>query len=131
MTGRIKHRSFTLVEVCAALAILAAAITATMYVLSGSAWRLQRAERFRNENQQLANAVEFFLLHPPGRDIEQKFFSYPGLRAECHYEEAELPEGMELEIDSHRLVKMVVELYDDHGSVINKISLDRIVGVEK
>lgn len=60
------RRNFTLLEVCAALMILAGAVTVTMYVLSGSAWRLQRAERFRTENHRLANAVEFFMLYPPG-----------------------------------------------------------------
>lgn len=130
MNRRTEH-AFTLIEVCAALAIIAAAVTVTMYVMSGSAWRLQRAERFRNENQQLANAVEFFLLHPPGRDIEQKYFPYEGIRAECRYEEVELPEGMETEIDSQRLVKMIVELYDEQGTLINQVSLDRIVGVER
>ena len=129
MNRRTEH-AFTLIEVCAALAILAAAVTVTMYVMSGSAWRLQRAERFRNDNQQLANAVEFFLLHPPGRDIERKYFPYEGIRAECRYEEVELPEGMETEIDSQRLVKMVVELYDEQGTIINRVALDRIVKVE-
>ena len=130
MNRRTEH-AFTLIEICAALAILAAAVTVTMYVMSGSAWRLQRAERFRNDNQQLANAVEFFLLYPPGRDIEQKYFPYEGIRAECRYEEVELPENMEAEIDSRRLMKMIVELYNEQGTITNEVSLDRIVEVER
>ena len=126
---KIERRNFTLLEVCAALMILAGAVTVTMYVLSGSAWRLQRAERFRTENHRLTNAVEFFLLYPPGRDIEQKFFPYRDMRVQCRYEEAELPEGMEIEIGKQRLEKMTVELFDEQGKTVTQISLDRIVEV--
>ena len=108
-----------MLEVCAALMILAGAVTVTMYVLSGSAWRLQRAERFRTENHRLANAVEFFLLYPPGRDIEQKFFPYRDMRVQCRYEEVE------------RLEKMTVELFDEQGKTVTQVSLDRIVEVSQ
>ena len=123
------RRNFTLLEVCAALMILAGAVTVTMYVLSGSAWRLQRAERFRTENHRLANAVEFFILYPPGRDIEQKFFPYQDMRVQCRYEEVTLPEGMEVEIGNLRLERMIVELFDEHGEIVNQVSLDRILEV--
>lgn len=123
------RRNFTLLEVCAALMILAGAVTVTMYVLSGSAWRLQRAERFRTENHRLANAVEFFMLYPPGRDIEQKFFPYQDMRVQCRYEEVTLPEGMEVEIGNLRLERMIVELFDEHGEIVNQVSLDRILEV--
>lgn len=124
---RIRRCSFTLLEVCAALMILAGAITVTMYVLSGSAWRIQRAERFRTENHRLANAVEFFMLYPPERDIEQKFFPYPDMRAICSYEDADLPDGMEKIIDSMQLKKMTVELLDQQGKSLASVSMDRIV----
>ena len=123
------RRNFTLLEVCAALMILAGAVTVTMYVLSGSAWRLQRAERFRTENHRLANAVEFFMLYPPGRDIEQKFFPYQDMRVQCRYEEVTLPERMEVEIGNLRLERMIVELFDEHGEIVNQVSLDRILEV--
>ena len=123
------RRNFTLLEVCAALMILAGAVTVTMYVLSGSAWRLQRAERFRTENHRLANAVEFFMLYPPGRDIEQKSFPYQDMRVQCRYEEVTLPEGMEVEIGNLRLERMIVELFDEHGEIVNQVSLDRILEV--
>lgn len=128
---KTERRNFTLLEVCAALMILAGAVTVTMYVLSGSAWRLQRAERFRTENHRLANAVEFFLLYPPGRDIEQKFFPYRDMRVQCRYEEVELPEGMEIEIGSQRLEKMTVELFDEQGKTVTQVGLDRIVEVSQ
>ena len=124
---RIRRCSFTLLEVCAALMILAGAITVTMYVLSGSAWRIQRAERFRTENHRLANAVEFFMLYPPERDIEQKFFPYPDMRAICSYEDADLPDGMEKIIDNMQLKKMTMELVDQQGKNIISVSMDRIV----
>ena len=118
-----------MLEVCAALMILAGAVTVTMYVLSGSAWRLQRAERFRTENHRLANAVEFFLLYPSGRDIEQKFFPYRDMRVQCRYEEADLPEGMEGKISNQRLEKMTVEVFDERGKTVMQVSQNRIVEV--
>ena len=90
MAKRTKY--FTLLEVLIALAIIAGAVSATMYVLTASARRVQRAERFRIESHRLANAVEFFLLYPPGTAMEEKFFPYPNLNVECTYAEPELPD---------------------------------------
>ncbi len=122
---------FTLMEVVVALFILAGAVTATMYLLSGSARRTRQAESFRNEAQMLANAIEFFMLYPPNASIDQKFFPYEGMNVKCSYDVPELPEEFEAEIDNRKLVRMTVEITDDHGKFIEKIAIDRIVEAEK
>lgn len=129
MAKRTKY--FTLLEVLAALAILAGAVTATMYAMTASARRVQRAERFRQESQRLANATEFFLLYPPGTSMEQKFFPYDGMRAECVYEDPELPDEVEREISGRRLVTMTVEIIDDNNQTVSKIDIDRVVEADR
>ncbi len=129
MAKRIKF--FTLLEVLAALVILAGAITATMYAMTASAKRVQRAERFRMESHRLANAVEFFMLYPPGASIDDKFFPYPNIQARCTYGEAELPEEMETVIGKQRLVTMTVEISTDNNDTLTKLSIDRIVQVDE
>lgn len=129
MAKRIKH--FTLLEVLVALAIIAGAVTATMYVMTASARRVQRAERFRMESHRLANAVEFFMLYPPGASMEEKFFPYKDMQVECTYEEPELPEEVDREIDGQRLMLMTVEITDDNNDSVAKISIDRVVEADK
>lgn len=127
---RTKH-GFTLLEVMTALAILAMAITATMYVMTASARRVRRAEQLRQENHRLANAVEYFLLYPPYSSIEKKFFPYDDMNVHCSYDEVELPDDFEAEINNRRLMMMTVEITDERGKPVTKLSIDRIVGVEK
>ena len=122
-----ERRSFTLLEICVTLMILAGIVSVVMHTLSGSAWRIQRSERFRMESQRLANAVEFFMLYPPGKEMEQKFFPYEDMQVQCRYEDAELPESMDHEIGRLRLVKMTVELFDRKGESMTKICMERIV----
>lgn len=129
MAKRIRY--FTLIEVLAALAILAGAVTATMYAMTASARRVQRAERFRMNSSRLANAVEFFMLYPPGTAIEEKFFPYKDMQVQCTYEETELPDGIEAEIGEQRLVLMTVEITNDNNETAEKISIDRIVEAGK
>ncbi len=119
---------FTLLEVLVALAIIALAVTATMYVMTASARRVQRAERFRIESHRLANAVEFFMLYPLGTAMEEKFFPYKNMSVECNYTEPELSEGVEPEIGEQRLMTMTVEIT---GEITAKLSIDRIVEADK
>lgn len=114
-----------------ALAIIAVAVTATMYVMTASARRIQRAERFRTESHRLANAIEFFMLYPPGTSMEEKFFPYKDLNVECTYTEPELPDEVEREIGELRLMIMTVEITDDNNDTVSKLSIDRIVEVDK
>lgn len=126
-----RNKCFTLLEVLVALAILAGAVTVTMYAMTASARRVQRAERFRLESQTLANAVEFFLLYPPGASIDKRFFPYENMQVQCTYEEPELPEGIEREISGRRLVTMTVEITDDSNHTISKIDIDRVVEADR
>ena len=124
---KIKRQCFTLVEILAALTILATAVTATMYVLSSSAWRIRRAELARGKSHQLANAVEFFMLNPPGTQIDKKFFPHDDIKVSARYETPELQEGFEVEINQQKLTTMVVELTDSSGEIVDFIKMNRIV----
>lgn len=129
MTMRIKV--FTLLEVLVALAILAGAVTATMYAMTASARRVQRAERFRVETHRLANAIEFFMLYPPGASNDDKFFPYEEMRAICTYGDVELPEGIEAVFGELRLVRMTVEITTSANAPVAELALDRIVEADK
>lgn len=125
------YRIFTLIEVLVALFIFATAITATMYAMSASARRMRFAREARMESQRMANAIEFYLLYPPGVSIEQKFFPYEDMGVDCRYEEPELPDEMEKEIGTQRLVTMIVELKNNAGQTISELSVDRIIEAEQ
>lgn len=129
--SKYKLHLFTLVEVLVALFIFATAVTATMYAMSASARRMRFAREARTESQRMANAVEYYMLYPPGTSMEQKFFPYEDMGIDCHYEEPELPDEMEKEIGAQRLVTMLVELKNKDGQTISELSVDRIVEVEQ
>ena len=126
----IKFKSFTLIEVLIALAILSMAVV-SLALLAGSATkRTGRAARRWEQTHLLTQAVEFFMLNEASSaDIDERFFPSDNYSVECVFEEPQgLPEDVNSELSGQRLVAMKVILRDKDGKLLDSVTVERIIG---
>jgi len=127
----LKNSSFTLLEVILAVAILSIGFIAAMSIATTAADRLMKAV-FRWERQHMLNqATEYFLLAGPDATIPQEFFPFQGYSANCQVSPAILPEGVEPENNSWKIVKMKISIFDDYNNEVDVLEINKIVKVDK
>ena len=123
----IKAR-FTLIEVVVALAILTLGILAGMSLMAASRERAMKAANQWKQQHIMTQAMEYFML-TDGRDgIPEEFFPYKDYAVSCEYSNAEgLNDISQTPIPGWKLITMNVSLRNSSGTVIRKLSVDRIV----
>ncbi len=125
------RKSFTLVEVVTALAILALGVVSYLTLANAAQRRLIKAREKWSNFHMLSQGVEYFMLQnsedpdPPGLD----FFDYPGYTVRCRYEDVgDLPEDyVGITPTQAELRGYVIELVRvSDGNVIDSVTIDRI-----
>lgn len=127
----LKNSSFTLLEVILAVAILSIGFIAAMSIATTAADRLMKAVARWERQHMLNQATEYFLLAGPDVAIPQEFFPFQGYSAHCEVSPAILPEGIEPESNSWKIVTMKISIFDDSNNDIDVLTIDKIVKVEK
>ena len=121
-------KRFTLVEVLIALAILSLGILAGTGLLASARERCRKAERQWQHQHALTQAAEFHLLAGANADMPERVFPYPELTVAVRQNEArDLPNGISNRIEGWRLATMEIELRDADNTLLEKMSVDRIV----
>ena len=126
-----KSYPFTLLEVILAVAILSIGFIAAMSIATTAADRLMKAVTRWERQHMLNQATEYFLLAGPDVAIPQEFFPFQGYSTTCQVSPAILPEGIEPEINSWKIVTMKISIFDDRNNEIDVLEVDKIVKVEK
>lgn len=125
MANYNKH-SFTLLEVVMALAILALGFISAMGLAMNAAGRLMKSQTRWEEQHMLNQATEYYLLAGPKEQIPQDFFPFEGYRAECVIDKADLPEGVDTEVGTWRLVKLIITIYNQENKPVTSLEMDKI-----
>jgi len=124
----LSRRVFTLLEVVCAIGILAFGLAAALGLSTAAANRIMLAAARRDRRHRLVQAAEYYLLAGPKASITEEFFPYPGWRAECVADEVEdLPEGVEGQYGTWRLMRLRITLYDETGKAVDEMAVDKIV----
>lgn len=127
----LKIKSFTLIEVLIALAILSMAVVSLTLLAGAAVKRTGRAVSSWEHTHLLTQAVEFFMLNQTesGAEIDERFFPLKDYRAECSFEEpAGLPVNVDYEYSGQRLTAMKIILRDKNGNAIDSVIVERIIG---
>ena len=119
--------SFTLIEVIVAMAILALAVVGILSYSVQASNRMGKAGLKWQREHMLAQAVEFYLLSGPNENITDEFFPYPDFRAVCEVTEPKLPDEVEDEIGTWKLVTLKISIQNDKGETIDSVSVDTIL----
>lgn len=128
----IRYDLFTIIEIVVAIAVLAIGLTASLGLISSVSQRMNRAMRRWERKHMLAQAAEYFLVTNDTSSIPEEFFPYTDYRTSVSVEEPEnLPEGMEIEIDKWKLVKVVVKLYDETGEEVDTLEFEKIIPIHE
>jgi prepilin-type N-terminal cleavage/methylation domain-containing protein len=125
---RKPYRSFTLLEVIVAIAILSLVIAAAMEMSAAAARRSGKALASWKRRHMLQQAVEYYLIEGPEADIPDEFFPYDGYHSECLVETPErLPEWALPEKGSWRIVRLTVSIKTDDDKTVDSISFWKIL----
>lgn len=123
-------KTFTLLEVVVAIAILAMGIVASLQVTTTGTRRVGKAvERWKVQHM-LSQAAEYYLLAGPNEEIPENFFPFEGYRASCEIDIPDISEEVETEFRGWQLVKLIIKVTDDEGSEVGKIEMDKILRTE-
>ncbi len=123
------RRQFTLIEVVVAMLILTMGVTSMLMLIAASTRRTGKAVDVWRKNHLLAQAVEYFMLYPPGTEIDRNFFPDENYTVSCNIISPDLPEDVEEQIGGQRLIAMHIEIRDRDGKLVDSITMDRITGV--
>ncbi|MDD5727521.1 MAG: prepilin-type N-terminal cleavage/methylation domain-containing protein [Victivallales bacterium] len=131
----LKIKSFTLIEVMIALAILSLAVVSLTLLAGAAVRRTGRAAMRWEHTHLLTQAVEFFMLNEPESkcDIDERFFPLDNYSVECSCEEPSgLPENVDSEFSGLRLTAMKIVIRDRDGKTLDSAIIERITGgIEK
>lgn len=130
MKKKYNKHSFTLLEVILAVAILSIGFIAAMSIAATAADRLMKAVSRWEKQHMLNQATEFFLLAGPDVAIPQEFFPFDDYSATCQATPAILPEGIEPQVGTWRIVTFRISIFDDYNEEVDFIELDKILRVE-
>lgn len=125
--AKYNKQTFTLLEVVMALAIMALGFISAMGLAMNAASRLMKSQTRWEEQHMLNQAAEYYLLAGPKEQIPQEFFPYEGYHAECVIEKADLPEGVDAEVGTWRLVKLIITIYNQQNQPVNSLEMDKIL----
>ena len=126
----MKTRSFTLIEVVVALAILSISIAGFLQLLTAAQNRIIKVNDHWMRTHMLIQAAEYYMLmkqeEPPA--MTDTFFPYDDYRVEVTYEEIDnLPEEYTGLTNQKQLRAMVLSLRrQNDGQEVDKIIIDRI-----
>lgn len=126
----MKMRSFTLIEVVVALAILSISIAGFLQLLTAAQNRIIRVNDHWMRTHMLIQAAEYYMLmkqeDPPA--ITDTFFPYDDFRVDVTWEEIEgLPEEYTGLTNQKQLRAMVLSLVrQQDGHEVDKIIIDRL-----
>jgi len=118
---------FTLIEVIVAMAILALAVVGILSYSVQASNRMAKADLKWQKEHMLSQAVEFYLLSGPNESITDEFFPYPDYSAVCEVTEPELPDEVEDEIGTWKLVTLKISIKNNKGEIIDSVSVDTIL----
>ena len=126
----MKTRSFTLIEVVVALAILSISIAGLLQLLTAAQNRIIKVDDHWMRTHMLIQAAEYYMLmkqeDPPA--ITDTFFPYDDYRVDVTWEEIEgLPEEYTGLTNQKQLRAMVLSLVrQQDGHELDKIIIDRL-----
>ena len=126
----MKTRSFTLIEVVVALAILSISIAGLLQLLTAAQNRIIKVDDHWMRTHMLIQAAEYYMLmkqeDPPA--ITDTFFPYDDYRVDVTWEEIEgLPEEYTGLTTQKQLRAMVLSLVrQQDGQEVDKIIIDRL-----
>ena len=126
----MKTRSFTLIEVVVALAILSISIAGLLQLLTAAQNRIIKVDDHWMRTHMLIQAAEYYMLmkqeDPPA--ITDTFFPYDDYRVDVTWEEIEdLPEEYTGLTNQKQLRAMVLSLVrQQDGHEVDKIIIDRL-----
>ncbi|MBE6373995.1 MAG: type II secretion system protein [Lentisphaerae bacterium] len=126
----MKTRSFTLIEVVVALAILSISIAGLLQLLTAAQNRIIKVDDHWMRTHMLIQAAEYYMLmkqeDPPA--ITDTFFPYDDYRVDVIWEEIEgLPEEYTGLTNQKQLRAMVLSLVrQQDGHEVDKIIIDRL-----
>ena len=126
----MKSRSFTLIEVVVALAILSISIAGLLQLLTAAQNRIIKVDDHWMRTHMLIQAAEYYMLmkqeDPPA--ITDTFFPYDDYRVDVTWEEIEgLPEEYTGLTNQKQLRAMVLSLVrQQDGHEVDKIIIDRL-----
>jgi prepilin-type N-terminal cleavage/methylation domain-containing protein len=118
---------FTLIEVIVAMAILSLAVVGILSYSVQASNRMGKADLKWQKEHMLAQAVEFFLLAGPKEKITDDFFPYQDYSAVCEVTDPKLPDEMENEIGTWKLVTLKISVVNAKGETVNSVSVDTIL----
>lgn len=126
----MKTRSFTLIEVVVALAILSISIAGLLQLLTAAQNRIIKVDDHWMRTHMLIQAAEYYMLmkqeDPPA--ITDTFFPYDDYRVDVTWEEIEgLPEEYTGLTNQKQLRAMVLSLVrQQDGHEVDRIIIDRL-----
>jgi len=125
-------KSFTLIEVVVALAILGLGIVAALSLLTSARSRSVKAYDRWKEMHMMSQAIEYFMLiQTENGHVPEQFFPYNDFSASYTLNDPTgLPDDAETTVGSWKLTTMKVELRKNDGSINRTMSMDRIIADE-
>ena len=125
----MKTRSFTLIEVVVALAILSISLAGLLQMSIGSSRKVADAVQSWESEHMLAQAVEYIMLqNEEGSSVPEEFFPYRGYSVEVACSDAEgLPEDYS-DLEGQLPLKRwnIAVIRDSDGKRMNEVNIDRI-----
>ena len=126
----MKTRSFTLIEVVVALAILSISIAGLLQLLTAAQNRIIKVDDHWMRTHMLIQAAEYYMLmqQEDPTPITDVFFPYDDYRVDVSFEEIEdLPEEYTNLVTQKQLRAMVLELkQQSDGQTVDQLIIDRI-----
>lgn len=121
-------KSFTLLEVVVAIAILGVSLVTLLNIAASTVSRMNRAyDRWKGQHV-LTQALEYYLLTGDKGSPPSDIFPYDDYEVVIEEGEPEnLPEGVEKELDQWKLIKINAKLLDREGDEVEWVAFDKII----
>ncbi|QSH40064.1 hypothetical protein P0136_01645 [Lentisphaerota bacterium ZTH] len=120
---------FTLIEILVAMTVLTVGIVSLSMLMASASNRTAKARERWERDHLLTQAVEFFMLNPPGTSADDRFLPESKYTVDCTFDTpADAPDSGGINMNNARLVTMHVKLIDKSGRVAASAAVDRIVG---
>ncbi len=126
-----KIKTFTLIEVLIALAILTISVTTFLMMMGTASKRVSKAAQRWENTHLLTQAVEYYMLNEANssNSIDERFFPLDDYKVECSIESPQgLPDDVEESHGGKALVAMWVVLKDNDDKILDSVTVERIVG---
>ncbi|MCP3965531.1 MAG: prepilin-type N-terminal cleavage/methylation domain-containing protein [Lentisphaerae bacterium] len=121
--------NFTLIEILVAMTILTVGVVSLSMLMASASNRTAKARDRWERDHLLTQAVEFFMLNPPGTSLDERFLQESKYSVDCTFDSpAGVPESGGVKMNNARFVTMHVKLIHKSGKVVDSAAIDRIVG---